>query len=61
LKNDLTELQKFEMKYGFEDPELVNNFLHRNSFKFGRYFELKFGEVKVFYIETPSDSKGILN
>jgi hypothetical protein len=35
-KNDFLELQKFEIKYGFEDLEERNNFLHRNSFIFRR-------------------------
>jgi hypothetical protein len=33
-KFDLSELQKFEIKYEFEDLEMVNNFLHRNFFRF---------------------------
>jgi hypothetical protein len=38
-KNDLLGLQKFKIKYGFEDLEKINNFLHRNFFMLGRYFE----------------------
>jgi hypothetical protein len=38
-KKNLPELQKFEIKYGFKDLEKTNNFLHRNFFRFGRYFE----------------------
>jgi hypothetical protein len=30
-KNDLPEIKKFEIKYGFEDLKKVNNFLHRTS------------------------------
>jgi hypothetical protein len=38
-KNNLPELQKLEIKYGFEILEKMNNFLHRNFFRFGRNFE----------------------
>jgi hypothetical protein len=38
-KNDLLELQKFEIKYSFEDLEEVNNFFHWNLFRFRRDFE----------------------
>jgi hypothetical protein len=39
LKNDLLELEKFELKYGFEDLKKVNNFLHRIFFIFGMDFK----------------------
>jgi hypothetical protein len=39
LKNDLLELKKFELKYGFEDLKKVNNFLHRIFFIFGMDFK----------------------
>jgi hypothetical protein len=35
-KNDLPELQKFEIKYDFKDLEKMNNFIHRNFFIFER-------------------------
>jgi hypothetical protein len=38
-KNDLPELKNFEIKYGFEDLEKMNNFLHRNFFRFERDFD----------------------
>jgi hypothetical protein len=38
-KNDLPELENFEIKYSFEDIEKMNNFLHRNFFIFGRDLE----------------------
>jgi hypothetical protein len=38
-KNGLLELQKFEIKYGCEDLEKMNNFLPRNFCRFERYFE----------------------
>jgi hypothetical protein len=38
-KFDLLELQKFERKYGFEDLKMMNNFLHKNFFRFGRDLE----------------------
>jgi hypothetical protein len=47
-KFDIHELQKFEIKYGFEDLEKVNIFLHRNFFIFRRDLELKFREVSRF-------------
>jgi hypothetical protein len=44
-KFDLPELQKFEVKYGFEDLKKVNNFLHRNFFRFGMEFKLRIREI----------------
>jgi hypothetical protein len=41
--------KKFEIKYDFERFEEGNNLLHRNFFKFEMDFELKFGEVKVYF------------
>jgi hypothetical protein len=38
-KFDLPELQKIKIKYGFEDPEKMNNFLYRNVFGFRRDLE----------------------
>jgi hypothetical protein len=38
-KNAIPELQKFEEKYGFEAPEKMNNFLHRNFLRFRMYFK----------------------
>jgi hypothetical protein len=38
-KFDLLELKKFEIKFGFEDLEIMNNFLQRNFFRFGRDVE----------------------
>jgi hypothetical protein len=38
-KNALPELKFFEIKYGFEGLEKMNNFLHRNVFRFGRDLE----------------------
>jgi hypothetical protein len=34
FKKGLTEIKKFEIKYGFEECEERNNRLHRNSFRF---------------------------
>jgi hypothetical protein len=39
LKNGLPELKKFELKYGFEDIEKVNNFLHRSFSRFRMDFK----------------------
>jgi hypothetical protein len=33
-KNDLPELEKFEIKYGYEGFEERNNFIHRNFYRF---------------------------
>jgi hypothetical protein len=46
-KKDLHELKKFEMKYGFEEFDERNNFLHRNFSRFEMYFKLKFRESRV--------------
>jgi hypothetical protein len=35
----LPEPKKIEIKYGFEDLEKMNNFLHINFFRFGSDFE----------------------
>jgi hypothetical protein len=40
-------LQKFEIKYGWRDLEMVNNFAYKNSSRFEMEFELKFREVSV--------------
>jgi hypothetical protein len=40
-KNDLPRLKKFEIKYSFEDLKKMNNFIHRNFFRFERDFEKK--------------------
>jgi hypothetical protein len=42
---------KFEIKYGFEAPEKVNNFLHRNFFRFGMDFNWKFQEFARLIFE----------
>jgi hypothetical protein len=44
-KNDFFELKNFEIKYGHEGFEEMNNFLHRNFFRFKMKFELKFQEL----------------
>jgi hypothetical protein len=48
-KKDLPALKKIEIKYGREGFEEGNNFLHRKFFTFEMYFELKFGEFKVYF------------
>jgi hypothetical protein len=48
-KKDIPKLKKIEIKYDFERFEEGNNLLHRNFFKFEMDFELKFGEVKVYF------------
>jgi hypothetical protein len=44
FEEDLPEFEKFEVKYGFEDLEEMNNFLHRNFHSFGMDLELKVRE-----------------
>jgi hypothetical protein len=44
-KKDLPELENFEIKYGFEDLEEMNNVLHRNFLRIVMDLELKFREV----------------
>jgi hypothetical protein len=34
-----SQLKIFEIKYDFEDLKKMNNFRHRNFFRFGRDFE----------------------
>jgi hypothetical protein len=48
-KKDIPELKKLEIKYSCEVLEEMNNFLHSNIFRFEIGFELKFGEVKVYF------------
>jgi hypothetical protein len=38
-------LRKIGIKYGFEDLEEMNNFLHRNFHRCGMDLELKFREI----------------
>jgi hypothetical protein len=45
LKNGLPELKKFELKYCFEDPKEMNNFLHRGFFRFGMDFKWKIRQI----------------
>jgi hypothetical protein len=49
-KKDLPNLENFGTKYGFEDIEKINNFLHRNYFRFEMCFELKLGEINVCFL-----------
>jgi hypothetical protein len=39
MKDRLHMLDFFKIKYGFEEFEKRNNFLHRNAFKFEMDFE----------------------
>jgi hypothetical protein len=39
FKHDLTDIKKFEIKYGCEGFEETNNFLHRNFFRFEMEFK----------------------
>jgi hypothetical protein len=43
-KQDLPELGKFEIKFGFEGCDERNNFAYRNFLRFEMYFELKIRE-----------------
>jgi hypothetical protein len=40
-KQDLSEDENFEIKYGLKDLEEMNNFFHINFFRFKMDFELK--------------------
>jgi hypothetical protein len=46
-KKDLPELENFGLKYDSEDLEKVNNFVHRNFFRFRMNFKLKFKELSI--------------
>jgi hypothetical protein len=48
-KKDLSKLEKFGIKYGFEDLEKMNYFIHRNIFRFEMDFKLKVWEIKVCF------------
>jgi hypothetical protein len=50
LKNDIPELENFELKYDFEGFEERNNFLHRNVFRFMMEIELKIWEVEIYFL-----------
>jgi hypothetical protein len=56
-KNDFTELEKFEMKYGHEWFEEWNKFLNRNFFRFKMKFELKFQESSMSWNQWKFDWK----
>jgi hypothetical protein len=43
----LPEIKNFEIKYGFEGFDEVNNFIHRNFSRFEMDFKIKFRESKV--------------
>jgi hypothetical protein len=47
IRKVLFVLGKIEIKYGFEDIEEINNFLHRNFLRFGTDLELKFREFSL--------------
>jgi hypothetical protein len=48
-KEDLSELENFEIKYGCEGFEERNDFLYMNFFISEMDFELKFWEFKVYF------------
>jgi hypothetical protein len=47
-KEDLLELEKLEIKYGFEDLKKMNHFLHSNFFSFEMGFEKNWGSQGLF-------------
>jgi hypothetical protein len=49
-KKDLPEIEKLEIKYGCEDLEERDNFIHSNFLRFKIGFELKFAEFKVCFL-----------
>jgi hypothetical protein len=50
FKKDLSELKKFEIKYGCEGFEERNNFIYRNFSRFEMDFKRKFRENSRFRI-----------
>jgi hypothetical protein len=49
-KWNIPELQKVEIKYGFEDLKSMNIFVPRNFFRFEMDFKWKFREISMFRI-----------
>jgi hypothetical protein len=45
LKKGLSELKNFEIKYGWKEIEIRNNFPYRNFSRFKMEFELKIREL----------------
>jgi hypothetical protein len=43
----LSELENFQIKYGFEGFEIRNNFPYRNFSRFEKDFELKFEKASM--------------
>jgi hypothetical protein len=50
-KNNLFLVEQFGIKYGFEGLEKMNNFLHRNFFRFGMDFKWKIQEFSRLKFE----------
>jgi hypothetical protein len=50
-KSGLSCPKKFEIKYGFEALEKMNNVLHRNFFRFTMNFHWKFQEFSKLNFE----------
>jgi hypothetical protein len=48
-KQELPEVENFEINYGCEWFKERNNFLHKNFFSFEIDFELKIWEIKVCF------------
>jgi hypothetical protein len=46
-KGGPTKLQKFQIKYGWNEFGITNNFSYRNFSRFEKEFELKFREVRM--------------
>jgi hypothetical protein len=51
VQNNLSLLEKFQIKYGFGGNEIRNNFSYYNFSKFGIEFELKNKDVLGFEIQ----------
>jgi hypothetical protein len=45
IKSDPTDFQQFEIKYGWREFEIRNNFSYRSFSRFKMEFELKFRQI----------------
>jgi hypothetical protein len=50
IKQVLSLLQKFQIKYGWKEIEIGDNFTYRNFSRFKIEFELKFKEISMSWI-----------
>jgi hypothetical protein len=55
FKQDLPELRKFEIKYGWKVFEIKNNFPYKDFLRFEINFELKFREASMSWKQGKND------